>query len=284
MSDLQGVPDLATRPGQTVLQTWHGVPVTAIGLDDHRAGTRLGRGWQDRVRREAARWDVVVSAGPAATPVLRRAFDPSGRIVETGLPRHDLLCSDQLVESRAARAAAARENFGIGVDQRVVLWAPASRSERQAGRLDPSALARALGDDHVLVVRPHPKARDGVAGADGRKVIDASWVGDVRDLLLIADVLVTDYSSLFVDFALTGRPMVFFTPDLDRVRNRLYLALDDLPGAIVTVSAELGAAIVAAPECRGSHDTAYRSLVRTHLPRADGRASSRVVDAMLGQA
>jgi CDP-glycerol glycerophosphotransferase len=284
MSDLLGVPELASRPGQTVVQTWHGVPVTAIGLDDDRAGTRLGMGWQDRVRREAARWDLVVSPGAAATPVLRQAFDPRGRIIETGLPRHDLLCSDQHTEIRAARAAAARKDLGIGADQRVVLWAPTSRSERQAGWLDPNALARALGDDHVLVVRPHPKVRDGVAGADGRKVIDASWVGDVRDLLLIADVLVTDYSSLFVDFALTGRPIVFFTPDLDHVRKRLYLALDDLPGAIVTDPAELGAAILAAPESRGSHDTAYRSLVRTHLPHADGGASSRVVDAMLGQA
>jgi len=284
MSDLQGVPDLATRPGQTVVQTWHGVPVTAIGLDDDRAGTRLGLGWQERIRREAARWDLVVSPGPAATRVLMRAFDPSGRIVETGLPRHDLLCSDRLVEIRAARAAAARTGLGISADRRVVLWAPTYRPGRKVGWLEPRTLADALGEDHVLVVRPHPLVRDGVAGADGRKVIDASWAGDVRDLLLIADVLVTDYSSLLVDFALTGRPMVFFTPDLDRARQRLYLERDDLPGDVVTDPAALAAAILAAPDCIASHDAAYRRLIRTHLPHADGSASARVVDAMLGDA
>ena len=123
-----------------------------------------------------------------------------------------------------------------------------------------------------------------MAGADGRTVIDASWTGDVRELLLIADVLVTDYSSLLVDFALTGRPMVFFTPELDRDGQRLYLELDDLPGSIVTDPAKLAAAILAAPECRASHDATYRRLIRTHLPHADGRASARVVDAMLGDA
>jgi CDP-glycerol glycerophosphotransferase (TagB/SpsB family) len=78
--------------------------------------------------------------------------------------------------------------------------------------------------------------------------------------------------------------MVFFTPDLDRARQRLYLERDDLPGAVVTDPAALAAAILAAPDCIASHDAAYRRLIRTHLPHADGSASARVVDAMLGDA
>ena len=76
MSDLQGVADLATRPGQTVLQTWHGVPVTAIGLDDDRAGTRLGLGWRERIRREAAHWDLGGVARPGHHPGAEAGFRP----------------------------------------------------------------------------------------------------------------------------------------------------------------------------------------------------------------
>lgn len=293
LSDLQGVPELAPPPGQTVLQTWHGVPVAAVGLDDEHAGTRLGRGWEDRLRREAARWDLVLSAGAAGSQILRRAFDLQGSVVETGLPRHDLLVAPELADERAARAAAVRAALGLDPDRRVVLWSPAYRPDRAAGtdryRLDlpvePETLGRELGDDFVLLVRAHPKVVDAVPSADGRAVVDASWHADARDLLLVTDVLVTDYSSLLVDFALTGRPMVFFRPDADHYRDhlrRLYLDDEALPGAVVTDVADLVEAVREASGRGGEHASAYDALVQAYVPKAEGGAAARAVDALLG--
>ena len=293
-SDLLGVPDLAARPGQRVLQTWHGVPVTAVGLDDEHAGTRLGRGWQDRVRREAARWDVLLSAGPRGSEVLQRAFGVQGSVTEVGLPRHDLLADPDRVDERQARAAEVREELGLADGRRVVLYAPTYRPEQQVGPdryrldllLDADQLAKELGDDHVLLVRPHPKVVDSVPTADGRSVVDASWHADGRDLLLAADVLVTDYSSVLVDFALTGRPMVFFAPDLEHHRDhlrRLYLDEKALPGAVLTDEGDLADAVRAAADEAGSYAAAYQDLVSSHVTRADGRAAARAVDALLAE-
>jgi CDP-glycerol glycerophosphotransferase len=293
-SDLLGVPDLDARVGQRVLQTWHGVPVTAVGLDDEHAGTRLGRGWQDRLRREAARWDVLLSAGPRDSEVLQRAFGVAGSVAETGLPRHDLLVAPDRADERQARAAAVREELGLPADRRVVLYAPSYRPEQQVAPdryrldllLDPYQLTKELGDDHVLLVRPHPKVVDTVPAADGRSVVDASWHADGRDLLLVADVLVTDYSSVLVDFALTGRPMVFFAPDLEHHRDhlgRLYLDQEALPGAVVTDEGDLADAVRAAPDQAGSYAAAYQDLLSSHAPLADGRAAARAVDALLAE-
>jgi CDP-glycerol glycerophosphotransferase len=213
-------------------------------------------------------------------------------VTETGLPRHDLLVAPDRADEREARAAEVREELGLPAGRRVVLYAPSYRPEQQIAPdryrlellLDPDQLAKELGDDHVLLVRAHPKVVDRVPAADGRSVVDASWHADGRDLLLAADVLVTDYSSVLVDFALTGRPMVFFAPDLEHHRdhlNRLYLDQTALPGAVVTDEGDLADAVRAAADQAGRYATAYQDLVSSQAPRADGLAAARAVDALL---
>ena len=148
-SDLQGVHDLSSQRRQTVLQTWHGVPVTSVGLDDEHAGTRLGRGWEERLRAESARWDVVLSAGPHGRELLQRAFGLGDAVRETGLPRHDLLVSPDLAAEREKRAAAVRDELGIPAGRRIVLLAPTYRPGLQVAPdryrldlfLDPAQLA-----------------------------------------------------------------------------------------------------------------------------------------------
>ena len=293
-SDLQGVHDLPSQHRQTVLQTWHGVPVTSVGLDDEHAGTRLGRGWEERLRAESARWDVVLSAGPHGREVLQRAFALGDAVRETGLPRHDLLVSPDHAAEREKRAAAVRDELGIPAGRRVVLLAPTYRPGLQVAPdryrldlfLDPAQLAGSLGDDHVLLVRAHPKVVDTVPQADGRTVFDASWHADGRDLLLAADVLVTDYSSVLVDFAVTGRPMVFFAPDLEHYQGhpgRLYLEPEAMPGPVVTDVADLAPAVLDHDRHTDRYADAYRDLVQTYAPVSDGRAAARAVDLLLGE-
>ncbi|HEU4912554.1 MAG TPA: CDP-glycerol glycerophosphotransferase family protein [Actinomycetes bacterium] len=289
-TDLRDVAELPKPPHQRVLQTWHGSPVTAVGLDDEQATSRLGLGWQNRVRGEAAQWDLLLASGPHAAAVLRRAFDYSGRLLETGLPRHDVLSAPD----RDARAADVRRRLGIDPDRRVVLYAPTYRPDatgkngklRLDLQLDLDDARKALGDDHVLLVRPHPKVADTVPAADGETALDVSRWQDSRELLLAADVLVTDYSSLVVDFAHTGRPMVFWTYDLEYYRDHLrslYVAPTDLPGPHVATAEEMLTAVSEAT--RGaqseSYADAYRAFRERYCPDTDGGASARALDALL---
>jgi CDP-glycerol glycerophosphotransferase len=143
-------------------------------------------------------------------------------------------------------------------------------------------LADGLGAEHALVVRPHPSVVDTVVGADGSAVVDGSWYADTTDLLLAADVLVTDDSSLLWDRVLTGGPMVFWMPGgaaSDEPPGRRYLATGSLPGPVISEEDDLVAAILNAPDRRP--EKSYRDLQVALAPLADGGAAARVVNTML---
>jgi len=284
-TDLQDLDDLGTRPDQRILQAWHGIPADRAGLDDEHAVSRRGRHGADRIRREAARWDLVLSAGPRHTALLNGAFGLGDVVAETGLPRHDLLVSPAQAAARDERAAYTRARLAIPAGRRVVLWAPSHRPRQEVApdryRLelaaDPAQLAASLGGDHVLLVRPHPKVVDALPDALGPRLIDASWIPDARDLHLVADVLVTDRSSVLFDFALTGRPMVFLVPPDEAVRGSL--ATVDLPGRVVTDPRGLAEAVEADETAEAA--AARAAVLDAWVPHRDGRAAARAIDLLL---
>jgi CDP-glycerol glycerophosphotransferase len=286
-----GLGSLERRRDQVVVQTWHGVPVRQVGLDDENGTLRDGLGWARRARAEAARWDLVPAATPQHAANLRRAFDLGDQVRETGLPRHDVLAAPGRADERAARASAARSALRIPPGRRVVLWAPSSRPRRAGDArhfhldlpIDPGALAGRLGADYVLVVRPHPAVVDTVPEADGVLVVDASSYPDTTDLLLASDVLVSDACSLLWDQVLTGRPMVFWLPDATAQHERpgrRYVPTPSLPGPVVSRMDDLVTAIQEAPET--GDGPAYLAMRDALRPCADGGAAARVVDGMLG--
>ena len=91
-----------------------------------------------------------------------------------------------------------------------------------------------LGTDHVLLLRLHNMVMDRLEIAEGSVVRDVCSHPDIRDLYLAADLMVTDYSSTMFDFAITGKPMLFFTYDLDYFRDELRGFYFDLAEAAPT--------------------------------------------------
>jgi CDP-glycerol glycerophosphotransferase len=278
-------PWFETPADQVVVQTWHGAPFKRIGLDNPRWETMGARDNADRIRAESGRWDYLLSPNPPSTPILRGAFGFDGEMLETGYPRTDVFHAPD----RQQRAAAVKERLGLDPVKRVVLYAPTMRDDhRYAGnryslemRLDLPAARRALADDHVLLVRRHAKVVDTVPGVDGSFAIDVSAWPDVNELLLAVDVLITDYSSLTFDFAVTGRPMLFFTYDLADYRDRLrgfYFDPDRLPGPHVATSQELVAGIRDVDRLHAEHSEKYDAFRADFTPWDDGRAAERLVE------
>ncbi len=290
-ADYRGTADLAKAGRQRVLQTWHGSPVAVVGLDDEHAGSRMGRGWEDRVRREAAQWDVLLASSPESASRLERAFGGQVPVQPLGLPRHDLFATDDA--TRAGIASGVRERLGVAAGAQLLLFAPTHRPDREHApgqyqldlQMELDEVRAELRDDQVLLVRPHPKVVDTVPEADGVRIVDVARWQDARELLLAADVLVTDYSSLTVDFALTGRPMVFWLPDAEYYREHLrslYLEPAELPGPTAGSVAEL---VQLASDARGAglaaYATAYAAFRDRWAPAGDGKAAARAVDALL---
>jgi CDP-glycerol glycerophosphotransferase len=274
-----------TPKDQVVVQTWHGAPFKRIALDNPRWGTMGGKDNADRIRAESARWDYLLSPNPPSSPILRGAFGFSGEMLDTGYPRTDVFHAPD----RERRAAAVKERLGLDPSKRVVLYAPTMRDDhRYSGnryslemRLDLPAARHALADDHVLLVRRHAKVVDTVPGVDGSFAIDVSAWPDVNELLLAVDVLVSDYSSLTFDFAVTGRPMLFFTYDLADYRDRLrgfYFDPDRLPGPHVATSDELITALQDLDGVEREFRPRYAEFAARFCELDDGRAAGRVVD------
>jgi CDP-glycerol glycerophosphotransferase len=106
----------------------------------------------------------------------------------------------------------------------------------------------------------------------------------VRELLLAADVLVTDYSSVMFDFAVTRKPMAFFTYDLehyrDDVRGFYFDFAAEAPGPLVSTSDELVAQLRDLEGLQRRHADAYERFHARFCSLEDGRAAARVVDAV----
>ena len=249
-----------------------------------------GMAYHDRVRKDVTNWDALLSANTFSTPIFRRAFGFDGDILEYGYPRNDLLrCPD-----RARRAADIRRRLGLPAGQRIVLYAPTWRDDaptRAAGygfpqHLDLGAVAQTLGTDHVMMVRAHQAMREAlVTGATDSRVIDVTGYADMADLLLIADVLITDYSSAMFDFAVTGRPMLFFTYDLERYRDRLrgfYFDFEaEAPGPLLRTSDDVIEALRSLEDVTHGYRAAYDAFAARFCGLDDGRAAARAVDWLL---
>ncbi|MEV5569345.1 bifunctional glycosyltransferase family 2 protein/CDP-glycerol:glycerophosphate glycerophosphotransferase [Spirillospora sp. NPDC052269] len=285
------LPWFVKREGQTYLQTWHGTPLKRLAHDlrdmPYKRTETL-----DWMVREVPRWDVLISPNPFTTPIMRRAFRYDGEILETGYPRNDVLDSPD----RDGIAARVRERLGIPDGKRVVLYAPTWRDDHHLapGRrafsleLDLDLLRERLGDDHVVLVRAHYLITDRTWSDSDGFVIDVSRYGEIAELYLAADVLVTDYSSAMFDFAVTRKPMVFFAYDLEAYRDTVrgfYLDYDaEAPGPIVRTSEEVAGALAALAEndaARLPYAPAYASFRATYCPYDDGNAASRAVDRLL---
>jgi CDP-glycerol glycerophosphotransferase len=277
---------LHRRPDQVVVQTWHGTPLKRIAHDVDHPWLR-GSGYLERLAREVPQWSLLVSPSPFATPILRRAFRYPGEILESGYPRND-----QLVRPDQRAAQLIRRRLGLAADRRVVLYAPTWREDRRHREgyhfdlhLDPVAARRVLGPDTALLVRPHAHVRDRLPGAGDGFLYDVGDYPDVQDLLLIADVLVTDYSSLLFDFAVRGRPMLFYTYDLEHYRDALrgfYLDLAAVaPGPLLTGAGQLLDALADPQAAVAPFQGRYQAFRERFCPLDDGRATARLVDRML---
>ena len=275
--------------GQFVVQTWHGTPLKRIGRD--LAGSPCAdAAYMASMPRRAAQWSVLLSPNSFSTPILRRAFGHTGEVLECGYPRNDLLYATD----RDKVADAVRAGLGIPDGSRVVLYAPTWREDRpkQGGRygldlqLDLRQARQALGDDHVLLVRRHYMVGGSIP--ESGFVRDVSRYPDVAELLLISDVLVTDYSSLMFDFAPTGRPMLFHTYDLAHYRDTLrgfYFDFENrAPGPLITTSAGVVEALRDPEQATDAHRDAYSRFVESFCDFDDGTAAARVADLMLKEA
>jgi CDP-glycerol glycerophosphotransferase (TagB/SpsB family) len=273
------------RPGTTIVQVWHACGAFkkfGHSVADKSFGAE--RVLTDRVRIHS-NYDVCLVSSASVIPHYAEAFGQPASTFRSdlGIPRTDLFFGE-----RATTAAeSVRRRYAIPADRRVILYAPTFRGDRVTDArhpvdLDLRRLHAVLGDDHVVLQKLHPFVRTGASiDADLRGfVIDASDHPDVNELMLVSDVLVTDYSSVIFEFALLGRPMVFFAPDREAYERERGFYADYrtfVPGPIFETSDEV-ATYIRTAEFDLDRVARFR---HASFDVADGRATARVVDELV---
>jgi len=276
------------RAHQRVLQTWHGTMLKRLALDRRGVGLRT----RIAITRESRRWSILLAQNPWAATVLRRAYAFRGPVWVEGYPRTDVLLSGD--------RGAVRARLGLQPHQRGVLYAPTWRDDRReiVDYLDLPGFAAelaALPGNHVLLVRGHSRTLRFGHDLDGPGIIDVTSYPAVNELMLAADVLVTDYSSVMFDVtAATETPLVLFVPDLEHYRRDLrgfyFDVTTEAPGPVVrdrdALLGVLGDLALRAHAAGAAHPALTPALAAWRArfnPFDDGRAAERVVARILAE-
>ncbi|MEV7638258.1 CDP-glycerol glycerophosphotransferase family protein [Pseudarthrobacter enclensis] len=266
------------KDGQAYLNTWHGTPLKKMGTDVEGAALEHAN-----VTRNLLQATHLLSPNQHTTDVLTRAFGVdqlfSGRVAVTGYPRIDKTLNSSLAQRRDVF-----NELGIDPDNHkpIVLYAPTWRGSMDAKVLDAEAMSRdiqamAVPKDFHLLVRAHHYTEDLLVGGK-QPVAVVPRTLTTNDLLTVVDVLITDYSSVMIDFIATGRPVVLYVPDQEEyaAERGLYFGMDSLPGVVCTTVEEVLAAVRSELTSEQRHPQYTASQAR-FTPMEDGNATERAV-------
>lgn len=280
------------RKGQQLIETWHGTPLKRLGCDIAVDSNSVNTADEihKRYRKRVRKISVLLSPSDFYTEKLTSAFDLKGagknvRIIQQGYPRNDFLS-----RFTAEDVAAIKARLGVPEGKKVILYAPTFRDNQKLDKaysysftleMDFDHLLNALGEDYVILFRPHYFIAnqfdfDRYKG----RVINVAGVDDVNEVYVISDLLITDYSSVFFDYAILKRPVLLFMYDLELYQGQLrdfYIDLDDLPFPILRKQEELEQAILDQLNGGFRYTEAYEKFNRTYTPMDDGKASQRVL-------
>ncbi len=265
------------RPGQIYIQTWHGTPLKRLGRDI--LGSVPTQSYLKMMDREASYWDYLISPSSYCSEIFPSIFGYSGTILETGYPRNDILLTS------ADNRQQLRESLGIkDPDELVVLYAPTWRDDKRTatGNWKPvNFVSNGIGPAHTLLFRGHTNTHQAHSKQIAKDAIDVTNYKNVAELYLVADVLVTDYSSSMFDFSVTGKPMVFLAPDLSDYASKrgFYFEFEKMaPGPILRDDSNLRETLENLETLKPEYSERYRLWQQKFNHLEDGNAAKRVVD------
>lgn len=229
------------RKNQYYMQTWHG---------DRGPKAILYESKTSDPRRKYVETDgcnIMLTGSEFGERKLRNAFRYSGPFLKFGCPRNDILINQDL-----AKADSVREALGLDASKKLLLYAPTFREyckyrsqAQDVGDINLSSLIDRLekhtGQQWVCLLRRHHAVRAFKNYQTDNRIMDVSEYDEMSELMLISDMMITDYSSSSGDFPLTKRPLILYHPDIDSYRDErnLYYRIEDSPFLIARNQKEL---------------------------------------------
>lgn len=274
------------RKDTVFLQTWHGTPLKKLCFDQEEvlSATPL---YKQQVYKQGSKWDYLVSDNHFSTEAFRSAFLYDKEILELGYPRNDLLYRSD----REKIADQIKTKLNLPKDKKVILYAPTWRDDEYYGKgkykfalpMDIDRYQKELGDEYILLFRTHYFIADQLDLSNYQGfAYNVSKYNDITELYLISDVCITDYSSVFFDFANLKRPILFYMYDLEKYRDVLrgfYLDIEkEVPGPILLTDDEVISSIKNIDEVSKEYKDRYDAFWQRFCSLDDGNASKRIVE------
>ena len=277
---------LRRRKGTKVIQLWHGTgTIKKFGQD-------VNTGYLKTIEKKAnANITHLIVNSPSIKKVYGGAFGvPEDFIYPIGLPK-----TDELLRRMKSAEAAGKwsdkeyiyQKYHIPSDKKLILYAPTFRdTPEQNPRLIElvKELSHKLSEEYCIGLRLHPHIAKSFQTEElGNQICQMSFEKDVNTVLLAADLLITDYSSIVFEYCLTKRPMIFYAYDYDDFsdngRGFYYDYESFVPGPVAYQCSEVVEIIKnKAFELYRIDDFIHRNYIYT-----DGNATERLIELIKSQ-
>ncbi len=271
------------RKGTEVVQTWHACGAFkkfGYSILDKEYGADNNYVKYVPIHKN---YSHVLVSSQEVVPYYAEAFNmEASNIRSLGIPRTDLFFKDTLQKEAVEKVY---QRFPALKDKKLILYAPTFRGATQADMhmnipFEINQVLEILDEDTILGLKMHPFVRDLPDLSDYSNIIDLSEYPEVNDLLLVADILITDYSSLVFEYSLLERPMIFYAHDKEmyiKERDFYYEYEAFIPGPLVQTTEELIKVLN-----QQTYDYEKIHLFKTKFfDDVDGRASERFVKQIL---
>lgn len=202
--------------------TWHGTPIKKMGTDIVSGNKSFGSKGRNH-------FDVMMSQGHFETDIFSKSFGVNNdKFLEVGLPRNDILANYTDEDRKKIR-----ENLNISEDKTVILYAPTFREYEKDENFGVIAVPpvnlkkweRELSN-YVLLFRAHYEVSRVMDIQENDFVRNMTNYPNLNDLYIAADILISDYSSVFFDYSITEKPMIHFTYDYDKYSSKRGMYFD----------------------------------------------------------
>lgn len=280
---------------QVYVQCWHGTPLKRLGCDLQKTENALNtlNEVKKKWHREAQKVDFVISPSKFTTEKLSSALDlksvnKEDCMIEQGYPRNDFLYN--YTEEDVKRI---KEKIGIDkINKKIILYAPTFRdNQHQAGvgytyktEVDFDKLQKELQDEYIILFRAHYFVSNSFDFEKYKGFIyNVSDIDDVNETYIVSDILITDYSSVFFDYANLKRPMLFYMYDFEEYKDEMrgfYIDINELPGEITKTEDELIKAIKNIKNFE--YTEKYKKFNEKFNYLDDGQAAKRTVEKIMG--
>jgi Putative glycosyl/glycerophosphate transferases involved in teichoic acid biosynthesis TagF/TagB/EpsJ/RodC len=278
------------RRGNIFVQTWHGTPLKRLVFDMEDVSSATAR-YKKQVYSQSRAWDYLIAPNQYSSDIFKKCFLYNKEMLETGYPRNDILHTPD----KKLLMKQLKKRLLLPSDKKIILYAPTWRDDEfyQKGKykfqlqLDLQLLKKQLKEEYIILLRTHYFIADQIdmTGLEGF-AYDFSKYDDIAQLYLISDLLITDYSSVFFDYANLRRPMLFFMYDLEKYRDVLrgfYIDIEEeLPGPILNTSQEVLKAVLSVDLIKQKYNSKYEQFYYKYCSWEKGNASEKVAHRVFG--